>query len=105
MITKTIVSRQASGGVSITYYDDRDDLNEIIRKQVTGAGNVVIQIVDGLVEVPASKADRDCWDYSGGKIVVDAGKKAAKESKKARKQSVLAKLKITEEDLADLLKR
>jgi|GEM_PF-6367889 len=105
MITKTIISRQPSGGISITYYDNQDDFDAVIQRQVTNVGNVVIEVVDGVVEKPDSKDDRDCWEIINGKVVVDQNKLAAKEAKKAEKQAILAKLKITQEELDNLLKR
>lgn len=105
MVTKQIIARKADGGISITHYDDRDDLNKIIEKHITAFGGTVLQIVDGDVEKPADRKDRDCWDFNGTKVIVDPIKRAAKQAKLAQRQAVLTKLGISEEELANLIKR
>lgn len=78
MITKTIVWKNPQGGISITYYDDRDNYQSILSKHVFGE---VINIVDGKADVPKSREHRDCWNFKNGKIEVDQLKlKVKKES-------------------------
>jgi hypothetical protein len=106
MITKTIISRQTNGQISITYYDDRDNLNDIINKHITLRGNTLIEVIDGIVEKPETKEDRDCWDFKSGKIEVDAFKVQEKEDavaiKESQKTAILSKLKITKEEFKHL---
>jgi len=109
MISKSIISREPDGSIAITYYHDRDNYDDIIKKHVTAWGRTLIEAVDGEIEKPSDKTNRDCWDFKNGKVVIDNDKVLAKQAKLAEKenkrQSVLAKLKISEDELADLLKR
>lgn len=50
------------------------------------------------------KSNRNEWSFKNGKVEVDQEKVAAKESKKATKQAVLSKLKITEEEFKELIR-
>ena len=58
-------------------------------------------------DIPVSREDRDSWEVQGGKVKVNAVKKAAKDAekqaKKDAKNATLIKLGITEEELKDLL--
>lgn len=108
MITKNIISRQPDGSIAITGYDDRDDLQNIIQKHVIAQGNTLIEVVDSVVERPADRTVRDCWDYKNGKIEVDAVKVQAKADsiahKESKKAAILSKLKITKEELGQIIK-
>lgn len=59
-------------------------------------------------EIPSDRTDRDCWTHKNGKFEVDEVKRQArlekKEGKDRKKNAVLAKLKITEEEFLDLIK-
>ena len=56
-------------------------------------------------DIPSDKSQRNEWSLKNGKVEVDQAKVQAKEAKKAEKDAVLAKLKISEEELDHLLKR
>lgn len=109
MITKSIISRQPNGNISITGVDEKDNLNVIIAKHVLSQGNILIEVVDGIVERPAERINRDCWDFdiATKKVVVDSGKVdvkvAAINAKETKRQEILSTLKISEQDLADLI--
>ena len=105
MTTKTIIARQPNGNVSITYYDDRDDFDSIVKKHVTDQGHVHIKTVDGIVDKPSDRADRDCWDFDGNKVHVHPVKKAEKFAREQARQAVLAKLGITEEEFDKIRKK
>lgn len=104
MITKTIISRSSNGSINITYFDDRDDIDQVIDKHITRRGLSVEQVIDGVVEKPSSREDRDCWELVNGKIEVDSIKLSSKASKKTERDAILEKLKITEEEFRALLK-
>lgn len=109
MITKTIISRQPNGAISLTGFDDQDVLNVIIAKHVIAQGNTLIEVVDGVIEKP-EEDHRDCWDYdvNSKSIVVDQKKLeekvSAEDAVKSKRQEILDKMKITEEELAEILK-
>lgn len=67
-----------------------------------------VEIVDES-EIPVDRTNRNSWDKLNGKIEVDQDKVQAKADREAQKlakrTAALAKLKITESDLADILKR
>lgn len=50
------------------------------------------------------KSKRDCWSLKNGKVEVDQDKVVAKEARKASRQAVLTKLKITEEELKEIIR-
>lgn len=58
-------------------------------------------------DIPTTRADRDCWVHKNGKVEVDSVKRQEKFAKKAEKEgkknSVLSKLKITEEEFKELM--
>ncbi len=109
MITKTIISKNSNGQISITSYDDRDNLDDIIQKHITNNGLTLVEVIDGVIEKPESKEHRDCWDFKNGVIEVDSVKVQAKEDAKTQKQTereaILSKLKISEAELDHILKR
>lgn len=47
---------------------------------------------------PADKSDRDYWSLKGDRLEVDSEKIAAKEARKAEKDAIFSKLKITKEE-------
>lgn len=104
MITKTIIWRRPDGGISITYYDDSDDYDQIVAKHVSGD---ILKVEDGVSKVPHSREHRDCWDLSNDKVEVDPDKLQAKLDKisqdEFKKQAILSKLKLSESELKDLI--
>lgn len=118
-LDKAIAWKRADGGISVTYIDDRDRIDGETDQQLIdrmsakiGASDYLqgaVQSVINKSDVTATKEHRDCWDIKNGKIEVDAVKKQAKETDKAQKeaqrQSILSKLKISEEELDHILKR
>lgn len=107
MITKSIISRNQNGQIEITSYDDKDNYDDIVTKQITSRGLYILDVVEGVVEKPTEH--RDCWDYKNGKIEVDAVKVQAKEAAivvaHAEHTAVLQKLGISAEDAEILLKK
>jgi len=102
--------------VSITYFDQRDmtkygftDEDAFIvwytdrlkAGQLAGQSYTLINKSD----IPADGPDRDCWRLNGLKVEVDAAKAAAKQAKKAERDAVLSKLKISEDELAKILRQ
>ena len=80
-------------------------LEQIAQKDVPNG--VPYQIVDDSI-IPASRENRNEWKLNGNNIEIDQVKvdaKLAKAAEKAsKKQTVLAKLKITEEEFKELIK-
>lgn len=107
MITKSIVWQRADGGMSITSYDEKDDYDKIIEKHITSNSGTILGITDGIIEKPATREHRDCWKLNGSKIEVDQVKlneKLSKAEEKLNKRSViLSKLKISEEELKEII--
>src|SRR3990167_812440 len=107
MITKSIVWQRLDGGTSITYYDSEDNYDLIIQKHITSVGGTILKVVDGVIKKPASREHRNEWKLNGDKIEVDQAKldlKLFKESEKLnRRSATLSKLKISEDELKDII--
>lgn len=113
-LNKVAVWKRADG-VSITYFDDRgindgeteeQYINreiENIRPNFPGIEPIIVDKAN----VPKERIDRKYWKLQDGEIVTDEMKKyddyVKDQQKIARKNTVLQKLKITEEDLKDVL--
>lgn len=110
-LNKVAIWERADGGVSITYFDDRDmakygftDEDQFIAMMVAklrpdfDADPTLINKSD----IPVDKKDREHWSLKNNKVEADQVKKQAKESAKAQKESekaaILAKLKISKEE-------
>lgn len=90
------------GGVAIVYVEGESIESVLEKNQMTGWDYREINDED----IPASRADRNYWKFDSGskKVVVDTAKKAQVEQEKsAKKEAVLAKLKITEQEARDLI--
>jgi Na+/phosphate symporter len=109
MITKTIISRNPNGQISITSYDDRDNYDDIVQKHITNLGREIVEVVDGVLERPESREHRDCWDFKGGKIEVDAVKVQEKvdaiAQETAEYELILAKAGLTKEEAGILIEK
>lgn len=109
-IGATYLVENKDGSVSIVNHVDsaRDDLQEVIDD--LGLSDQKIIVMPKTSDLPSAE-DRKYWKFNsiplGKKIVVDEDKKQAdliaKTEKKAKKDTVLSKLKITEEELKDLI--
>lgn len=101
-----IVYKKSDGKVYVEIPAKGVSIQFIIDNVVIPNGGTDINIIDES-ELP-SREHRDCWDISGGKPVVDLIKVQDKLNKilekKSKKQQILSKLKITEEELRDLTK-
>jgi len=107
MIIKTIISKNPNETISITFYDDNDPFDLILEKHINNNEKTVIAVVDGILEVPASREHRDCWRFKDGKIEVcqvalDAKLKAEKE-KNETEESLLSKIGVSKEELKGLI--
>lgn len=99
-----IIFRRSDGGISITHVSPKDNYEDIKRKHVPS--DAVI-LHEGECEIPEDRTDRDCWDFEGGKVKVNAAKKAAKEAEKSKKSALKAKLKsqgFTDEEIGLMVK-
>lgn len=71
----------------------------------SGLSGTFVEVEDS--DIPSERADRDCWVVEDGKVKVNAQKKLAKDLKKSEKESnknaVFSKLKITKNELLELL--
>lgn len=99
-----------------TDYDPIKILRGVSKKEFTeptddlalkcGLSGNFVEVDDS--ELPKDRSNRNFWKVDGKKISVDAQKVAQKEEelsqKKSKKDAVLAKLKITESEFAELLK-
>lgn len=117
-LDRVAVWNRADGGVSITHFDTLDMLEGetedlFIERVLAKHSNApqlqgVTPTLISSSEIPATKTNRNEWAFKSGKVVVDSAKLQAKldkaVEKKAKRDAVLAKLKITEEDLANIIK-
>ena len=99
---KNIVFRRSDGGISITYVSPNDDYEDIKARHVPVDATILLEGEN--VQIPVDRKDRDCWDFSGGKVVVDAVKKAAKEAKLNRMNELKEKPVLTAPEVAELLR-
>lgn len=114
-LDKILVWQRQDGGVSITHLDDRDMIDGETEDDFIARYTQKLQpsfpgITPSLVnasEVPSERTYRNEWSLKNGKVEVDPVKVQAKADKEAEKQNkrqaILSKLKISEEELADLL--
>lgn len=114
-LDKKLVWERPDGGISITHLHSDDMLpgeteDEFIARyssrlssKVERLSGLTPSVVDKK-DIPNDKSHRREWSLKNGKVEVDASKVAAKEAKKAQRKAVLDKLKITEEELKDLLR-
>ena len=116
-LDRVAIWARADGGVSVTYFDDRDRLkgesdDDLIARisakhgtspMLTGA----VRTVHNKTDIPADTTHQDCWTVTGSKVEVDSvklqAKQAAKAAKQAKQGAVLSKLKISAAELKDLL--
>jgi hypothetical protein len=100
--------------MKVRIYSDYDPIR--ILKGITREADDALALKLGLTgtfveveetEIPSDRSNRDCWVHKNGKVEVDSVKLQAKEAKKAEKEgkknSILSKLKITEEEFKDLI--
>lgn len=82
----------------------KDEPNDALAAKCGLKGNFVVMDSS---ELPQSRENRAEWKHKDGRIVVDQAKvsaRVAKESEKvSKKQAVLAKLKLSEEEVKTLL--
>lgn len=103
--TEKYMVERPDGGVSIVYYipDSGKSLNDVLAAQ--GYENYPVYAI-AQTDIPTDRSDRNYWKRSGGKIVVDPEKKQAdldiKNQKQAEKDAILAKLKISDQELDTL---
>ena len=99
--TEMYAVQRDDGGVSIVYYipGSSDTLEDVLRENEL-EGKPVKRIKEDAFQ--ESKADRDFWTFAGSKIRLDQFKKqeaqVQKQAKESKKDEVLGKLKISEED-------
>lgn len=101
-----IIFTRADGGITIKCPVGSLSIQELIEKEVPkDATNV--SVVDES-EIPPSREHRNEWEIKSGKIEINQQKAQAKldkiAAKEAKKNAVLSKLKISKEELDDLLK-
>lgn len=106
-LEKVAIWQRLDGGVSITYFDQRDmqkygftDEDAFIVWQVNRLKPSfgVDPTIATKADIPPDSPDRDCWEFKGGKVKIDAQKKAAKQAKEAEKDTIFAKLGITADE-------
>jgi len=92
------------GSLAIHYYLGGGKSLEKTLEQVGFSGYPIHRITER--DLPASRADRKYWKWSNGRIEIDTVKKAVdiqKENEKIqKKEAVLTKLKIDDEELKSL---
>lgn len=120
---KKIIYERADGGVSIVSPEKKERVGRVLPQVLTMTDDEYLQFIitkdvpaDAInpqiveeEEILSDKTNRHAWIRVNGKIEVDVAKVQAKANKEAQKESkrasILAKLKINEEELADILKR
>jgi hypothetical protein len=95
---------QDSEGVHIvTIYDETSTIEKELEKIGKSGANAILIKDENII---ATRADRKYWKLNGSNIVVDVEKKQndldAIALQKAKRDAVLEKLKITEEELKSL---
>ena len=101
------IVEKPDGSVAIHNYNDESAKTLEQTLTQVGLGGLPFEPLDAGSALPA-RADRNFWKKgASGKVVIDSAKKQAKlnadAAKQAKRDSALAKLKITEAELADLL--
>lgn len=111
-LDRVAVRQRQDGGVSITrlsrndmkkhgYTDEDQFIAWYMNRIAPGEAFTVISEAD----IPTDRSNRNEWSFKNGKVEVDQEKVVAKEAKKAEKDLILGKLKISEAELKTLLKQ
>ena len=109
MKNEVLVWEKADGSLSFTtLYADVDMNEEIAKIQAVTPDLVgITPTVKTLADLPKTKQDREQARLSNGDVVVDKSVKTSSEKEAEttqRKQAILSKLGLTENELADILK-
>jgi len=102
-----LIYQNDEGGISIVTFAPNSKLSpeeQIARSVPAGKSFEWVEESD----IPADRSNRDCWVLENKKVKVDSTKLAQKEGKKQeikdKKDSILAKLGITEQEAKDFKK-
>lgn len=105
--TENYAVERPDGGITVVYYvpGSEDSLDDVLR-DMSLSGFPISKVKKS--DLPPTREFRNTWTKLGKRIVEDGDKKIEiiqeKERKESKKQAVLSKLKISEEEL-DVIKK
>lgn len=116
-MAKIIVFKRSDGSVTRRIPARKEDVSKVYPEVLSMTDDQYLEYVKNH-NIPSDATDimvieeseqpsfehRDCWTINNGKIEVRQDKVAEKENRKSRRNAILLKLKLTEEEFKELVR-